>query len=554
MTVAEIPKTQRSKIDRIMLVAVVREKVVKRFGFKKVYHQIVEDLKKLESGIKITLPVQRLVKAGLLLHPADNLEAHSVGGFSQSFSSGDICRFCHIKYEDLQENVHSYGSKQHSRWTKEEYDRAADIVEANQKDQCESNDSMDEDSIIDHVAESGSDNSEEDEDVSEEDDAIGTEDLFGVKHRCPLNALKAFHSTSGFPPDILHDVFEGVVSEDLLGIIRILKAEKWFSIPQYNAALKAISYKSYESSDKPESVPESVKVRKLVGKAVSNWTHLRNFPLIVRNFVRRNDEPALVLALQLHEVVERITASEFRDFEIVVLEEKIIEYLDARVELRNMYPDILGHAKPKTHNLTHYPEAIANFGPPVTYWTARYESRHRIAKSTAESAKNFKNISLTLSTRQQQRQSSVFYHGMFDTVELVVSDKIMYKNDMRGTTDLEKFILPFMSEKDFICQRVTFRSQVYSSGDIVVLEAFNPDEVKVGLVSTMLVKGDSVLFLIREYVARRHLLRYFKGSSNDPALTVFDAKNLCDYKPLVNQGTPSQVIFCLHHHVSTGFD
>ena len=116
---------------------------------------------------------------------------------------------------------------------------------------------------------------------------------------------------------------------------------------------------------------------------------------------KKNDEPALVLALQLHELVERLTASEFRDFEISVLEEKIIEYLDARSELVSLYSDLLGHAKPKTHNLTHYPEAIANFGPPLTYWTARYESCHRIAQSTAESAEHFKNISLTLATRQQ---------------------------------------------------------------------------------------------------------------------------------------------------------
>ena len=47
LTFGEIPKTQRSKIDRIQLVAIVKEKVVKQFGFKKVYHQIVEDLKEL---------------------------------------------------------------------------------------------------------------------------------------------------------------------------------------------------------------------------------------------------------------------------------------------------------------------------------------------------------------------------------------------------------------------------------------------------------------------------------------------------------------------------
>ena len=140
-----------------------------------------------------------------------------------------------------------------------------------------------------------------------------------------------------------------------------------------------------------------------------------------------------------------------------VLEEKITEYLDARSQLVNMYPDLLGHAKPKTHFLTHYPEAIVNFGLPLTYWTARYESRHRIVKSTVESAKNFKNISLTLATRQQLRQSSVYYHGMFDMVELVVSGKIVYKRDLIGGSDLEKCLLTYMSPRDFICPKVNFK-------------------------------------------------------------------------------------------------
>ena len=74
LTFGEIPKFQRSKIDRIQLVAVVKERVVKQFGFQKVYHQLVEDLKELERGITVLHPVQRVVKCGLLLHPADNLE------------------------------------------------------------------------------------------------------------------------------------------------------------------------------------------------------------------------------------------------------------------------------------------------------------------------------------------------------------------------------------------------------------------------------------------------------------------------------------------------
>ena len=132
-SLCEISKHQRIRIDRIILVAVFKEKHIKKFGLKKIYQKLVDDLKVLEAGVTISYPVQRLVKCGLLIHPADNLEAHTVAGFSQSFSSRDICRFCHEKHDDLLENIHDYGSKVHSKRTIDEYDRAATIAENKRK-------------------------------------------------------------------------------------------------------------------------------------------------------------------------------------------------------------------------------------------------------------------------------------------------------------------------------------------------------------------------------------------------------------------------------------
>ena len=152
------------------------------------------------------------------------------------------------------------------------------------------------------------------------------------------------------------------------------------------------------------------------------------------------------------------------------------------------------------------------------------------------------------------RLSSVLYHGMFDTVEIVVADKIQYKSSMKGNTDLEKSVLPFMNDHDFLSSAVSFRSQMYKSGDIVVLETYNPDELKVGLILTILIRGDSAFFIVKQYVAIRSWLRFFKASSDDPVLSIFDARNLADFKPLINHGTSSQLFFCLHHHISTSFD
>ena len=73
-TVAEIPKAQRSKIDRIQLVAVIKEKYLKKYGYGVIYDRIVKDLVQLEKGVQVSHPVPSVIKCGLLLCPADNLE------------------------------------------------------------------------------------------------------------------------------------------------------------------------------------------------------------------------------------------------------------------------------------------------------------------------------------------------------------------------------------------------------------------------------------------------------------------------------------------------
>ena len=55
-----------------------------------------------------------------------------------------------------------------------------------------------------------------------------------------------------------------------------------------------------------------------------------------------------------------------------------------------------------------------------------------------------------------------------------------------------------MSEKDFLCSGILIKSQLYNSGDLVVLEVFNPDEIKVGLIQAVLVKGYSAYFITKQ--------------------------------------------------------
>jgi hypothetical protein len=97
-SLAELPKGIRSKAENKFLVLSVKNTHLKTYR-QEIYNPLLEDLKKLEAGVTVN---GKLVKAGLLCHLGDNLEAHVVAGMTQSFSSGYICRQCHIQHADLQ--------------------------------------------------------------------------------------------------------------------------------------------------------------------------------------------------------------------------------------------------------------------------------------------------------------------------------------------------------------------------------------------------------------------------------------------------------------------
>ena len=57
----------------------------------------------------------------------------------------------------------------------------------------------------------------------------------------------------------------------------------------------------------------------------------------------------ITLGLKLHEIVERVTAQEYFPYEVDILEEKTVEYLDLRKTIRSDYPSMMLKCKPKHH-------------------------------------------------------------------------------------------------------------------------------------------------------------------------------------------------------------
>jgi hypothetical protein len=278
-TLFDLPKYLRTKIENIFLVLSVRESQLKATpgNYALFFKPLVDDLKKLESGILVG---GKLIKMGLVCYSADNLEAHAVGGFSQCFSSYDVCRMCHQQHQDLQ-NIS--GVSKEKPWTKEEFDVEAASTEH------------------------------------------GIRGEFGLNSICLLNDLESFHCVGQLPFDIMHDFHEKVAAFDGMSILKNLVKSGLFTFHQYNQVLHDIKLFDYEVGDRPLPVNENSP--KLTGKAMVVCQHLRLMPFLVWRVTGGNVEQSdlmdlLVLLARIQEILmaDKLTQEDVDNFEEIVVE------------------------------------------------------------------------------------------------------------------------------------------------------------------------------------------------------------------------------------------
>lgn len=73
----------------------------------------------------------------------------------------------------------------------------------------------------------------------------------GIKRDCPLNRLAHFHAAKRFPPDFLHDAFEGIVPMELCRCLSDLIAKKYFTLNDLNERIKIFPFQFYDKTNRP---------------------------------------------------------------------------------------------------------------------------------------------------------------------------------------------------------------------------------------------------------------------------------------------------------------
>ena len=143
---------------------------------------------------------------------------------------------------------------------------------------------------------------------------------------------------------------------------------------------------------------------------------------------------------------------------------------------------------------------------------------------------------------------------MFDVAAFTLPQQLTSKENIQPDSPFHQELKNFMNESDLLCSEINTNGQFYRNGDLLVIEVEDSDTIKVGVIQTVLVRNDSVYFVTKSYLCKRHWLRYFESVDCDNVCIFTESKRIVDYKPLIKRGTSVKFNFMLHHHISFTYD
>ena len=218
--------------------------------------------------------------------------------------------------------------------------------------------------------------------------------MFGLKFDSPLNNLDYFHTSTMLPPDIMHDLLEGIVPLEIKLSVENFIQNGFFSLDDLNSKIRTWNYGPLDILDKPPILNKQIEVK---GNAASNWCLLRMLPMMIGCFIPIGNEIWEMLML-LKDIVDIVFAPKLTNRHVSILDTIIKEH-------HNLYLEHFGDIglKPKHNFLIHYPRLIIEYGPLIRAWCMRFEAKHHYFKRVAQRLQNFKTFLSTLANRHQMK-------------------------------------------------------------------------------------------------------------------------------------------------------
>ena len=490
-TLGNIRPQYRSKLKSIFLVSVAKSSTIKVNGIDSILKPFVRDLKVLhDTGITVQYAGKDEVwKGALLVFLADNLAAHELGGFKESFSFSR--RFCRSCLTDKDQSQKQFREHQFVTRTTESH-----------RDQCSR---------------------------LNDPDRITVSVEYGINRISLLDSIPHFSVISGIPHDIMHDLYEGVIPHELKLLLSHCITRAFFQIHTLNHRLKAFDFGYSEIGDKPAPIEGEFKLRQ---SASQMWLLARIFPLLVGDLISRDDQNWLCY-LKLLKICEMCNAPVLSEDSAAFLELLIEEH---HQQFINLYPT--ASIIPKMHFMVHFPQQIINYGPLVHCWTMRHEAKLRVIKRSAR-VSNFKNICQTVAKRHQHLLTYYIHSSMLCTQIKIGRTKPIFMANIQESIRsllLREYNITMETVLN-TASFVTYNGITYKP-NVFVLYSYDALEPIFCTISSILIYEKKVILVLMEYYTEFY-------DSHHHAFHISDSKTSVHLQSIENLLHPQ--IFHLRH-------
>ena len=78
-----------------------------------------------------------------------------------------------------------------------------------------------------------------------------------MKSDCCFNQLSFYHGVDGIAPDIMHDLFEGIIPYEFTALVRSLKKKKILNLDEINRCILSFKFGKIDKQSKPSKFFDS---------------------------------------------------------------------------------------------------------------------------------------------------------------------------------------------------------------------------------------------------------------------------------------------------------
>ena len=479
---------------------------------KELYGPLMKDLDVLSTqGITISLHGNEITYlAALATFSGDNLSAHSIAGFQTYFNCNRMCRVCMIDHDSIGECFNEEELTIRSKEVHAYHQEAIAACEANKR-------------------------------------------IYGVYHSCALQELSYFEVTCSFPPDIMHDLLEGIVPSVVKQVLATLVSERICTLNDINSRLKtAIDM----VDDKPNLLKDSVfkPSGSIIGSASQKWSLFLLLPAIVGEYVPEGHE-AWEVYLLLRQITDIVFAPVISRHDLYHLQGCVQTFLSS-------YAAYFGSdsVTPKFHYLVHYSRMIEMFGPLRHLWCMRFEGKHQYFKSIIQSLGNYINVGATMANRHQLRQSwellsSNILHTEGHATTKTVTHKMHFLPEVLRHAISIKLDVEFTDDEKFTTtNNLIFNHVSYSVNNCLVLSVVEEEEIPAFIRLKYVINIRNTWIICGRLCTSRkfcHKLHAYEVSTEEGWIVVYPGEE-ADYSSCLNFEINHVSLISPKYHVPRG--